>query len=122
MSVFDFRGFLDDLDSKGELFRVPVEVDTLDEMGAFIARADYKDIHSPILFEKPKGFDIPVLANTVGHTYRRMADAFGVPEENALPGNGIEDDASVEVGRSGSGVRRCKKSGLQRRDYERRRC
>ena len=78
MKYFDFRMFLEDLDKKGELFRVPVEIDTLDEMGAFIARADYQDVHSPILFEKPKGFDIPVLANTVGHTYRRMADAFGV--------------------------------------------
>jgi len=86
MSVFDFRAFLDDLDKKGELFRVSVEVDTLDEMGAFIARADYNDIHKPILFEKPTGFDIPVLANTVGHTYKSMADAFGVPEANALPG------------------------------------
>jgi len=86
MKHFDFRWFLEDLDKKGELFRVPVEVDTLDEMGAFIARADYEDIHKPILFEKPTGFDIPVLANTVGHTYRRMAEAFGVPEENALPG------------------------------------
>ncbi len=51
MKYFDFRWFLEDLDKKGELFRVPVEVDTLDEMGAFIARADYEDIHTPILFE-----------------------------------------------------------------------
>ncbi len=90
MSVFDFRAFLDDLDNRGELFRVPVEVDTLDEMGAFIARADYEDIHDPILFENPKGFDIPVIANTVGHTYKRMADAFGVEESNALPGSAMK--------------------------------
>ena len=85
MSAFDFRTFLDELDSRNELFKVPVEVDTLDEMGAFIARADYREIHTPILFEKPKGYDIPVLANTVGHTYRRMAQAFHVPNENVLP-------------------------------------
>ena len=90
MSVFDFRAFLDNLDSNGDLFRVPVEIDTLDEMGAFIARADYEGIHTPILFENPKGFDIPVLANTVGHTYRAMAEAFGVPEENALPGTAMK--------------------------------
>ncbi|MCH7981649.1 MAG: UbiD family decarboxylase [Proteobacteria bacterium] len=90
MSFFDFRAFLDDLDSNGDLFRVPVEVDTLDEMGAFIARADYEGVNSPILFEKPKGFDIPVLANTVGHTYKRMADAFGVAEDNALPGSAMK--------------------------------
>jgi len=90
MGIFDFREFLDNLDKNGDLFRVPVEVDTLDEMGAFIARADYEDINKPILFEKPRGFDIPVLANTVGHTYQRMAEAFGVPEDNALPGSAIK--------------------------------
>jgi len=84
MSAFDFRAFIDRMDSRGELFRVPVEVDTLDDMGAFIARADYKGIDMPILFEKPKGFDIPVLANTVGHTYRRMAEAFDVPNDKMI--------------------------------------
>ncbi len=82
----DLRGFIDEQDSKGDLLRVPFEVDTLDDMGAFIARADYKGIDKPILFEKPKGFDIPVLANTVGHTSRRMADAHGVEADaNMLP-------------------------------------
>ncbi len=90
MKYFDFREFLDGLDKDGELFRVTAEIDTLDEMGAFIARADYEDIHKPILFENPKGFDIPVLANTVGHTYKRMADAFGVAEDNALPGTAMK--------------------------------
>ena len=75
MRALDFRNFLDDLDTRGEFFKVPVEFDTLDEMDALIARADYNEIHSPILFEKPKGYDIPVLANTIGHTYRRMAQA-----------------------------------------------
>ncbi len=84
MAEYDLRAFLDKLENRGELFRVPVGVDTLDEMGAFIARADYAGITSPILFEKPNGFDIPVLANTVGHTYRRIAEDFGVPEDNAL--------------------------------------
>lgn len=98
MKYFDFRAFLEDLDKKGELFKVGTEVDTLDEMGAFIARADYEGIHSPILFENPAGYDIPVLANTVGHTYRRMADAFGVPEENALPGSAMK---MMEVLKSG---------------------
>jgi 4-hydroxy-3-polyprenylbenzoate decarboxylase len=98
MKHFDFRAFLDDQDKKGDLFRVPAEIDTLDEIGAFIARADYEGVHSPILFEKPKGFDIPVLANTVGHTYRRMADAFGVAEENALPGSAMK---MMEILKSG---------------------
>ena len=91
MGIFDFREVLDRLDSRDELFRVPVEVDTLDDMGAFIARADYEDIHKPILFEKPKGFDIPVLANTVGHTYRRMSEAFG--PHQVIARNNADDDA-----------------------------
>ncbi len=84
--ALDFRGFIDDLDNKGELLRVPFEVDTLDDMGSFIARADYKGIDTPILFEKPKGFDIPVLANSVGLTSKRMAAAHGVEADaNMLP-------------------------------------
>mgnify|MGYP001323943111 CR=1 FL=1 len=86
MSTFNFRKFIDIQDNKGELLRVPFEVDTLDDMGAFIARADYKGIDTPILFEKPKGFDIPVLANSVGLTSKRMAAAHGVEADaNMLP-------------------------------------
>ncbi|MFQ5982278.1 MAG: UbiD family decarboxylase [Woeseiaceae bacterium] len=84
MSAFDFRGFIRDLDEKGELFRVPFEVDPLDDMGAFIARADFNGIDKPILFEKPTGFDIPVLANTVGHGTKRMAAAHGVAADADL--------------------------------------
>lgn len=80
MNELNFRVFLENLDKQNQLFKVPVEVDTLDEMGAFIARADYEGITKPILFEKPRGFDIPVLANTVGHTNKRIAQAFGVPD------------------------------------------
>ena len=82
----DFRGYLEDLENAGELFRVPFEVDTLDDMGGFIARCDYSGIDKPILFEKPTGFDIPVLANTVGHAPKRLAAAHGVePDANMLP-------------------------------------
>ena len=85
MSAFDFRSYMANLEKNNDLLRVSVEIDTLDDMGAFIARADYEGIDKPILFENPKGFDIPVLANTVGHTTKRMADAFGLPVENLLP-------------------------------------
>ncbi len=86
MGAFDFRQFLADHDSKRELLRVPFEIDTLDEIGAFIARADMKGIDKPILFEKPKGFDIPVLANTVGHSSSRLAAAHGLKADaNLLP-------------------------------------
>ena len=86
MSAFNFRQFIDTHDNKGDLFRVPFEVETLDDMGAFIARADSKSIDKPILFERPMGFDIPVLANTVGHTSKRIAMAHGIDAEaNILP-------------------------------------
>ena len=85
MRAFDFRAFLQDLEQNQDLMRVGVEVDTLDEMGAFIARADYAGVQSPILFEKPRGFDIPVLANTVGLGSQRIAQAFGVPDQDLLP-------------------------------------
>jgi 4-hydroxy-3-polyprenylbenzoate decarboxylase len=57
MSSLDFREFLKGQESAGELLRVPFEVDTLDEMGAFIARADSRGIDKPILFEKPRFVD-----------------------------------------------------------------
>ena len=85
MSAFDFRAWLDNLDKSGKLLRVSTEIDTLDDMGGFICRADYKGVDTPILFENPKGFDIPVLANTVGHKASTIADAFGVGDD----GDGI---------------------------------
>jgi len=85
MGAFDFRSFLKEQEQQQDLLRVAVEVDTLDEMGAFIARADYAGVTSPILFEKPRGFDIPVMANTVGVGTKRIAQAFGVPDQDLLP-------------------------------------
>lgn len=80
-----FRGYLRALEDKDELLRIDEVVDTLDEMGAVISRADYEHVSKGLLFRNPKGFDIPVFANTIGSTYRRIADIFGVPEEGALP-------------------------------------
>lgn len=86
MSAGGLREFLGDLEGKGQLLRITDEVDTLDDMGAFIARADYAHLDKALLFEKPKGFSIPVLANTVGGvSYSRIASTFGVPVEGAVP-------------------------------------
>ncbi|MGE3160290.1 MAG: UbiD family decarboxylase domain-containing protein, partial [Xanthobacteraceae bacterium] len=82
----DIRDFLCELEKNGQLLRVKEEIDPLDDMGAFIARADYNHLDKAILFERPKGFDIPVLANSVGgHSYSRIATTFGVPVEGAVP-------------------------------------
>ena len=80
------RAWIADIEAKGQLLRVSEEIDTLDELGAFVARADYGHIDKTLLFENPKGFDIPVLANTVGADDRRIPAAFGVPAEMGVPG------------------------------------
>ena len=81
----DIREFLSTLERNGQLLRVKHEIDPLDDMGAFIARADYNHLDKAILFENPKGFDIPVLANTVGgNSHARIASTFGVPVEGAV--------------------------------------
>lgn len=81
-----FRDFLTGLEETDQLLRVTPEVDPLDEMGAVIARADYAHIHKGILFDHPKGYGIPVFANTIGTTYKRIAETFGVPLNKAVPG------------------------------------
>ena len=87
MSAFDFRTFLEQQDKDDELLRVKSEIDTLDDLGAFISRLDYSGMKKSILFENPKGFDIPVYANTVGHDPMSIARSFGVDGsgEGVLP-------------------------------------
>ncbi len=78
MSALDFRGWIASLEKNRKLLRVGAEVNTLDDMGAFISRCDYQGVDMPIIFDNPKGFDIPVLANTVGHKIETIAAAHGV--------------------------------------------
>ena len=85
MSNPDFRSYLESLESQNQLLRVPQPVDTLDEMGALIARSDYAGVTKALLFENPRGFEIPVLANTIGATQERIASTFGVSEERTVP-------------------------------------
>jgi len=85
LSALDFRGWIDSLEKDNKLLKVGVEVDTLDDMGAFISRCDYRGIDMPILFEQPKGFNIPVLANTIGHKIESIAAAHGVGMDGAGP-------------------------------------
>jgi 2,5-furandicarboxylate decarboxylase 1 len=81
-----FRDWLKDRDDKGDVWHIEKEVDVIDEMGAIIARADYSGIEKIIQFDNPKGFDIPVVTNTVGGSTERIARSFGVdPEEESHP-------------------------------------
>src|SRR3546814_9343186 len=80
------RDFLARQEAAGDLLRITPEIDTISEMGAVIARVDYEKIHKGLLFEHPKDFEMPVFTNTIGSTYRRIAERFGVSEVRAVPG------------------------------------
>ena len=86
MKYKDLRDFIKQLEAKGELVRVGHEVDPNLEMTEICDRT-LKAGGPAILFENPKGFDVPVLANL-----------FGTPERVAL-GMGEESVAALrEVG------------------------
>jgi 4-hydroxy-3-polyprenylbenzoate decarboxylase len=77
----DFQAFLKQLESAGELRRIAVEVDPNLEMGAIADRVSTQAAGGPaLLFERPKGFSMPVAMNVYG-SQRRMAMALGVEAE-----------------------------------------
>jgi 4-hydroxy-3-polyprenylbenzoate decarboxylase len=77
----DFRAFLKQLESAGELHRIKVEVDPHLEMGAIADRVSKEPGGGKaLLFEKVKGQRMPVLMNAYG-SKRRMAMALGVEKE-----------------------------------------
>ena len=75
MAYTDLRGFLEQLDTLGELKRVDVPVSPRLEMTELCDRT-LRAGGPALLFEKPEGFDIPVLGNLFG-TVRRVALAMG---------------------------------------------
>jgi 4-hydroxy-3-polyprenylbenzoate decarboxylase len=87
MKYKDLRDFLTQLENRGELKRVTVEVDPYLEMTEICDRL-LKKAGPAVLFERPKGHAIPVLGNL-----------FGTPERVAL-GMGQESVAALrEVGK-----------------------
>ncbi len=87
MKYRDLRDFVSQLEQRGELKRVNFEVDPKLEMTEVCDRT-LRASGPALLFERPKGYDIPVLANL-----------FGTPLRVAL-GMGAESvDALREVGR-----------------------
>ena len=75
MKYTDLRGFLAQLESLGELKRVGAPVSPRLEMTEFCDRV-LRAGGPALLFEKPEGFDMPVLGNLFG-TVRRVALAMG---------------------------------------------
>lgn len=82
MKYKDLRDFIKQLEAKGELVRVSHEVDPSLEMTEICDRT-LKAGGPAILFENPKGFETPVLANLFG-TPERVAMGMGEESVEAL--------------------------------------
>ncbi|MFO7604361.1 MAG: 4-hydroxy-3-polyprenylbenzoate decarboxylase [Gammaproteobacteria bacterium] len=82
MKYKDLRDFIDQLERQGELKRISQEVDPCLEMTEICDRT-LRAAGPALLFENPKGFDIPVLANLFG-TPRRVAMGMGEDSVEAL--------------------------------------
>ena len=82
MSYVDLREFLSQLEARGELKRIGAEVSPKLEMTEICDRV-LRAGGPALLFERPRGFDIPVLGNLFG-TVRRVAAAMGVEDPTAL--------------------------------------
>ncbi|GGA64311.1 3-octaprenyl-4-hydroxybenzoate carboxy-lyase [Neiella marina] len=82
MKYKDLRDFLDQLESLGELKRISQQIDPNLEMTE-IADRTLRAGGPALLFENPKGFDMPVLANLFG-TPKRVALGMGQTEVSAL--------------------------------------
>ena len=82
MKYHDLRDFITQLESIGELKRVGTEIDTRFEMTEICDRV-LRAGGPAVLFEKPKGHEIPVLGNLFG-TPRRVALGMGEESVEAL--------------------------------------
>ena len=82
MKYKDLRDFISQLEKIGQLKRISMEIDTDLEMTE-IADRTLRAGGPAILFENPKGHDIPVLANLFG-TPERVALGMGQPSVEAL--------------------------------------
>lgn len=86
MKYKDLRDFIAQLEKKGELKRITQEVDPVLEMTEICDRTLKQD-GPALLFENPKGHNIPVLANLFG-TPDRVAMGMGETSVTALRGVG----------------------------------
>ena len=81
--VSQLKQSLDQLDRRNELIRISKAVDPRFEASAIIKRIQ-QVINKAVLFEKIKGYDLPLASNILG-TYQRVAKVLGceVNEINA---------------------------------------
>lgn len=76
MGYRDLRDFIGQLERKGELKRISVEVDPVLEITEITDRVT-KSGGPALLFERPKGSQVPLVVNLLG-SHRRMNLALGV--------------------------------------------
>jgi 4-hydroxy-3-polyprenylbenzoate decarboxylase len=86
MKYKDLRDFIKQLEKQGELKRITREIDPVLEMTEICDRT-LKQGGPALLFENPKGSNIPVLANLFG-TPHRVAMGMGAESVTALRGIG----------------------------------
>src|ERR1700750_878600 len=84
MAYEDLREFIRALEKSGELQRIPFEVDPARESTEFRDRS-VKSGRPSLLFEKPKGSDVPVLINAFA-SMRRMEIALEVSSVEEIAG------------------------------------
>jgi 4-hydroxy-3-polyprenylbenzoate decarboxylase len=84
MAYSDLREFIRKLEKEGELKRIAVEVDPVLEITEFADRA-VKSGGPALLFERPTGYQIPVLINSYA-SMRRMELALDVESIDAIAG------------------------------------
>jgi len=82
MPLEDLRDFIRALEKQGELKRVPFEVDPYLEITEFADRS-VKNKGPALLFEKPKGSNVPLLINAFA-SMRRMEIALGVKDVDEI--------------------------------------
>ncbi len=82
MKYADLRGFIEYLETRGELRRITAEVDPNLEMTEICDRT-LRARGPALLFENPKGYNTPVLANLFG-TEERVAMGMGQDSLKAL--------------------------------------
>ena len=98
MAYRDFGDFLDQLERRGELKRIKTEVDPYLEITEIADRVMKMPDGGPaLLFENPKGSNIPLAINIFG-SYKRMSLALGVEDMETLACE-IEDLLKPEVPR-----------------------
>ncbi|PID50352.1 MAG: 4-hydroxy-3-polyprenylbenzoate decarboxylase [Proteobacteria bacterium] len=82
MNYHDLRDFIQQLENRGELKRIQAEVDPYLEMTEIADRV-LRARGPALLFENPKGYTVPVLANLFG-TSKRVALGMGEESTEAL--------------------------------------